>query len=764
MNIILVVLVAVTCLGMIIAGLLSLLRNPHSNINRWFFGLAVFVGLWTFVNFVGSTFTVEHVTNIAVRLDYIFALILGFALYGFTGEFLKYYTDKKETKYLTIKFNGIKTQITFILTITFIVILLLFGNMVSIQIEPELMISEGNSFILYILLLLILLISSVIDYVHGFISGGSVLRTKIKFILFGFSVAIIAAIFSNLISPEIFESRDVVLLLNIIGYLGIFTLVVFMYLAITKGKVFDIRLVIARSLAYVFSLGLIALITSVIIFVLASQLEDIGFSSVAIRWFFVYMAVTMALLYQPLKKFFDKLTNRIFFQDAYTTRDLLDEFNQAIVTTIDLKELLAKSSQVIEKYIKSEFVAYALVDEEGSIRVLHDKGRVSEKLIDQTRGYLKADKSKVFITDTLDGNLKDLKSLLQEIEVGMVVRITNESKKEGIGYILLGNKKTGSVFNSQDVAVMKIIGDELAIATQNALSYEEIQQFNVTLQDKVDEATKKLRKANERLKQLDQTKDDFISMASHQLRTPLTSAKGYISMVMEGDAGKVTNKQKDLLDQAFLSSQRMVYLIADLLNVSRLRTGKFIIEPKPTNLAETIEAEIKQLEQTASGKEITFKYNKPKSFPTLMFDETKMRQVIMNFADNALHYTPKGGKIEVNLEDKSDIIEFKVVDNGIGVPKTEQHHLFNKFYRANNAKKARPDGTGLGLFMAKKVVVAQGGAIIFNSAEGKGSTFGFTFEKKKLDPEHYKGPKTDKDTKLETAKITETKKNNSKKA
>lgn len=99
----------------------------------------------------------------------------------------------------------------------------------------------------------------------------------------------------------------------------------------------------------------------------------------------------------------------------------------------------------------------------------------------------------------------------------------------------------------------------------------------------------------------------------------------------------------------------------------------------------------------------------------------------MNFIDNAIYYTPKGGKITASLSKTKESVEFTVTDTGIGVPKAEQHHLFMKFYRAGNARKARPDGTGLGLFMAKKVVVAQGGAIVFKTTEGKGSTFGFNF-------------------------------------
>ena len=102
----------------------------------------------------------------------------------------------------------------------------------------------------------------------------------------------------------------------------------------------------------------------------------------------------------------------------------------------------------------------------------------------------------------------------------------------------------------------------------------------------------------------------------------------------------------------------------------------------------------------------------------------------MNFIDNAIHYTPEGGEISIVLEENSKSVSFKVIDSGIGVPRSEQYNLFTKFYRAGNARKTRPDGTGLGLFMGKKVIVASGGSIVFNSTEGKGSTFGFNFPKK----------------------------------
>jgi signal transduction histidine kinase len=315
-------------------------------------------------------------------------------------------------------------------------------------------------------------------------------------------------------------------------------------------------------------------------------------------------------------------------------------------------------------------------------------------------------------------------------DVALSLRL--QTQHQTVGYIIFGHKRSGDIYSNQDKKLLQILANELAIAVQNALRFEEIQNFNLTLQAKVDEATRQLRKTNEKLKALDETKDDFISMASHQLRTPLTSVKGYLSMILEGDAGKVTGTQKEMLGQAFFSSQRMVYLIADLLNVSRLKTGKFVIEAGPVNLATLVEQELGQLQETAKSRQLTLSYDKPKEFPWLMLDETKTRQVIMNFVDNAIYYTPAGGHISVQLADNPATVELRVVDDGIGVPKHEQPHLFTKFYRAGNARKARPDGTGLGLFMAKKVVAAQGGSIIFDSQDGKGSTFGFIFSKSKL--------------------------------
>jgi signal transduction histidine kinase len=501
--------------------------------------------------------------------------------------------------------------------------------------------------------------------------------------------------------------------------------------SVIKYRLFDIKFLIFRSIGYIVSLFVIGLAAFVSLTWLSTFFDNSNASRSLQVNTLILVTLVLAVLYQPSKRVFEKFIGKLFYKDAYDTRALLDEFNQALASTIVLDELLSAAAKTIEKFVKAQSVTFVIRgNEDQGIRIIPSSSSINERLVEHVDSYLQRSKDQLLFTDLLEEQAT--KRLLQKADAGSVAQIILDKNAGVTGYLILGYKKSGDGYSGQDREALKIMANGLSVAVHNALQFDEIQRLSASLEQKVQDATKNLRHSNAKLRMLDQTKDDFISMASHQLRTPLTSVKGYVSMVLDGDAGKITPLQRKLLTQSFISSQRMVYLISDLLNVSRLRTGKFIIEPVPCNLARVISDEVEQLVETAKGRNLELVYNKPENFPTFMLDETKVRQVIMNFIDNAIYYTPSGGRIEINLVERQKAIEFTVVDNGMGVTKAEQHHLFTKFFRANNAKRARPDGTGLGLFMAKKVIIAQGGAIIFRSQEGKGSTFGFTFAKEHL--------------------------------
>ncbi|OGL35000.1 hypothetical protein A3F38_02870 [Candidatus Saccharibacteria bacterium RIFCSPHIGHO2_12_FULL_48_21] len=567
-----------------------------------------------------------------------------------------------------------------------------------------------------------------------------ILRNQLLFLITASLLLLVLVPLTNFFLPIIFKNSTFVNLSPI--YTSLFAGII--AYAIIKQKLFDIRLAVARSVAYILSLVTLVATYSFVLFT-ASQLIVGGSygESFTFQALNVAFLVVLAFSFQPIKRFFDRITNRLFYRDAYETQDVLDKLGNVVVAEIDLHRILSGTRTVLTDALRSKFIEFILFEKNKPY--LQSVGQQGLKTdLEQLSTHIDEQKREVVVTDEL-GPQNLLKSLLSKDEISVSLRL--KTHHQLVGYVLFGSKRSGDMYSTQDIDLLEIVADELAVAVQNALRFEEIKQFNITLQRKIEEATAELRHANSRLKELDKTKDEFISMASHQLRTPLTAVKGYLSMVLEGDVGPVTKEEKAYIKRAFDSAQKMVYLIADMLNVSRLQTGKFVIEIKPTNLAEVVASEVDQLKEQIDSRKLKLIYQKPDKLPTLNLDETKTRQVVMNFIDNAIYYTPSGGTIEVKLQSTDDSVSFTVTDTGLGVPKAVQHHLFAKFYRADNAKKMRPDGTGLGLFMAKKVIVAQGGAIIFKSEEGKGSTFGFSFPRKGIEV---------KASKTESAKETET--------
>ncbi|MGH7869963.1 MAG: GAF domain-containing sensor histidine kinase, partial [Candidatus Dormibacteraceae bacterium] len=275
----------------------------------------------------------------------------------------------------------------------------------------------------------------------------------------------------------------------------------------------------------------------------------------------------------------------------------------------------------------------------------------------------------VHLADFLGCHPSDIRRISKYVPLKSLYVVKLVVRRRLMGLLIIGYAAPVTKLNPTEAELLEQLSGCIGVALDNRLLLEENRRVR-----------HRLKESNAKLVALDEAKDDFISMASHQLRTPLTSVKGYTSMVLEGDVGKITAAQRKLLNQSFFSAQRMVYLIADLLNVSRLKTGKFVVEATPVNLAEVIQEEVDQLKETAASRSLRLSYTRPKKFPEVMLDETKTRQVIMNFIDNAIYYTPAKGHIDIRLLETAATIEFRVQDDGMGVPKSEQPHLFTKFY------------------------------------------------------------------------------------
>ncbi|MEK7493770.1 MAG: ATP-binding protein [Patescibacteria group bacterium] len=222
------------------------------------------------------------------------------------------------------------------------------------------------------------------------------------------------------------------------------------------------------------------------------------------------------------------------------------------------------------------------------------------------------------------------------------------------------------------------------------------------------------------------SKSEFISVAAHQLRTPLSAIKWVMKLLLDGDAGPVTAEQKDLLTKGYDSNERMIELVTDMLDVARIEEGKFGFEFRHTSLIALIQKAMDAFIMKAKEKNITLVFEKPEAVYSLKLDPARIELVLQNFIDNALKYTPNDGTITISATPAGRYIKISVKDTGIGVPKEQATRLFTRFFRGANAVKRQTEGSGLGLFLVKNIVMRHGGNVSVETEEGKGSVFSFT--------------------------------------
>lgn len=229
-----------------------------------------------------------------------------------------------------------------------------------------------------------------------------------------------------------------------------------------------------------------------------------------------------------------------------------------------------------------------------------------------------------------------------------------------------------------------------------------------------------------REKMIDRLKTEFVSISAHQLRTPLSAIKWSLRMLLDGDMGPLSKEQKEFLEKTYQSNERMINLVNDLLDVTRIEEGRFIYNPTFVDFNKLVGQVIKNYKEVAQRKKVSLIFKKSRNIPKVKVDIEKMKLAITNLVDNALRYTPSGGRVKVEVKRKKEELECLVSDTGIGIPKDQQKRIFSKFFRGVNAIKMQTEGTGLGLFITKNIIEAHGGKIWFESEEGKGTTFYFT--------------------------------------
>jgi signal transduction histidine kinase len=263
----------------------------------------------------------------------------------------------------------------------------------------------------------------------------------------------------------------------------------------------------------------------------------------------------------------------------------------------------------------------------------------------------------------------------------------------------------------------------MAVAIDNARAYQQLEQLTATLEQRVQERTQELQTANEKLRELDRLKSSFVSMVSHELRTPMTSIKGYVDNLLDGVAGPLSEKPAYYLKRVQHNIERLTRMINDLLDLSRIEAGAVRLQLSSVSIPELLNDVVEGFQTIATEKSVSVKSRSMGELPPIQGDRDKLYQVLNNLIQNAIKFTPKGGKIMVEAQaGQEGFVQVCVSDTGCGIAPEELGKVFERFYRGESVP-METRGAGLGLAITKNLVELHHGRIWVESTAGEGSRF-----------------------------------------
>jgi len=584
----------------------------------------------------------------------------------------------------------------------------------------------GINFYFYIIYYIVFLGYSLYLLLDNYKKTAGYKREQIKYIIIG----TIFGIFGGLTHMPLWFNIPILPF----GTFFMFLYPLFMAYSISRYRLMDIRIAIGRSLIYLFSFSIIIFFASILI--------TIGNRFVNIVSFSVLSSINLIvciLLFQPIFNFFEKIASKYFYYTFYSYQTVLTDLGRKLTQVLDLDKLSSLIVSTLTNTMKLDRTVILLRESgNGDYRIQKNIGFREENGISLVKdNFLTAwleknqtplvyEELSLIIRDVLKKeekeSLEKIKENMKKIEAALCLPLFIENKISGM--IVLGNKISGDPYSQQDIALLNTLANQSSIALQNAKLYDQVHDLSENLQEKVDTQTKELKSAYEELKVLDKAKSEFISLASHQLRTPLTAIKGYISMILEGSYGKLPGSASKPLNNVLGSAERLIRIVNDLLNISKIELGKMEINKTAASIEEIISACCEEMKPAIENKGLKLIWHKPKSpLPEVEIDKLKIGQVISNLVDNAIKYTQKG-EIDIEARKTDSIIRISVKDTGEGLTAEELKMVFEGFTRGAAGIAYWIEGAGLGLYIAKKYVDLHNGKIrVESGGKGKGSIF-----------------------------------------
>ena len=375
---------------------------------------------------------------------------------------------------------------------------------------------------------------------------------------------------------------------------------------------------------------------------------------------------------------------------------LAEEFNSMRWNLKSAVEKLTEEEKKMTAIVNS--IAEGLILVDSSNRVLHINP-AAERLLNLSADSIDKDVTEIIQNDELIHIFEeDQRQILQHKPTDQI-----PSKNEGINLI-----SEVTLARYDEKLVLRIIASPFL--DENGLILGTVYLF--------DDITRE--------KEIDQMKSDFISLVSHELRTPLTSIIGFVSFILDGKAGAINDRQRNSLARVQRQSKRLAALINDLLDISRIESGRIQMGQAPIALLDIVTQRIEEIRPQADEKSIQLDLTAPESVPQILGDEARMGQVFTNLIGNAIKFTPNNGKVSIKVEADGNLLHVEVIDTGSGIPPEERQKIFDKFYQLSDISTRQQGGSGLGLSISKSIVEAHGGKLwIDDGNQGKGSNFQF---------------------------------------
>ena len=420
---------------------------------------------------------------------------------------------------------------------------------------------------------------------------------------------------------------------------------------------------------------------------------------------------TLTVQHTELKKRTEELST-LYGVDKVTSR------------TLDVRDVMTSAlGKLVEVTCTDSGDIYLMDEKSGELILKGQKGISPEviPLIERLKigeGIAGAtvQRGDLIIIDDIDKAPPFMTVYARKIEARSLISVPIKVRGKILGVLDLVSH-TPRTFTIEEIELLKSIAIQIGIAVEKATLYEDLKTANLELEKRL----KELHKAYEELKILDIMKDEFISNVSHELKTPLISIKGYGELLYDEKQGCISDKQKKCLEAVIRNADRLTRLIDSILFISRMQAGKVEFHFESVDLDEMIKICTDDFKSMMDSKQITFEKVIPK-ISTVKGEKDKIIEVINNLVNNAIKFTPTGGKISIKAWDEADNVHLIVSDNGIGIPKEIIPKLFVRFYQADASASRKYGGTGLGLYLTKTIIDAFGGKIWIESEIGKGTT------------------------------------------